>query len=299
MRPPQTSSWIPPSVASMPGKLYPQAAFWSLLAAASLPATASDNLAEINNKLNNPGADLASLNFKNTFSAYDGDLPNADDQDAYRLDAQPVFPFKLDNGNNFIVRPTIPLVSSPVYDPAAADFDDESGLGDIQLVGIYSGLEKETGFIWGYGPTMQLPTASKDELGIDQYWLGPAAFAGHMGKWGSAGGFMQHWWNVDDADDDEEDTSLSALNIWYWWNIGGGYQVGGAPIIEYDWKQEDSDEALTFPLHLGVARTFAVGNTPVKVRLEAQYYIEQPDAFGPDWGLVLTVTPVVQNPFEK
>ena len=216
----------------------------------------------------------------------------------WRLDAQPVFPFKLNNGNNLIVRPTIPLIQQPVFDLSRRDFDDENGLGDIQLVGIYSGVDKATGFIWGYGPTAQFPTATDDDLGIDQYWLGPAAFAGHLGKWGSAGGFMQHWWNVDDADDDEDDTSLSALNLWYWFNIGGGYQVGGSPIIEYDWKEDDSDEALTFPVHLGIARTYEIGGTPVKVRLEGQYFIEQPDTFGPDWGLVLTITPVIKNPFE-
>ena len=59
----------------------------------------------------------------------------------------------------------------------------------------------------------------------------------------------------------------------------------------------DSDQAWTFPLGLGVAKTFKMGNTPVKFQAQAQYFVEQPDAFGPQWLFKFTITPVIKNPF--
>jgi len=108
--------------------------------------------------------------------------------------------------------------------------------------------------------------------------------------------FPQHWWNIGGGDGY---TSFTALKYFYWLNVGGGYQIGGAPIVTYDWAADDSDNAWTVPANLGVAKTVMVGKTPVKLKFESIYYLEQPDSFGPHWGLQLTVTPVIPNPFVK
>jgi len=39
----------------------------------------------------------------------------------------------------------------------------------------------------------------------------------------------------------------------------------------------------------------AIGKTPVQLELEVNYYIDQPDAFGPKWMVGLNITPVVDN----
>jgi hypothetical protein len=52
-------------------------------------------------------------------------------------------------------------------------------------------------------------------------------------------------------------------------------------------------------VNLGVAKTVLVGKMPVKLKFEVIYYILQPDAFGPHWGLQFTFTPVVPNVFES
>ncbi len=46
-------------------------------------------------KLANPNTPLASLNFKLQYRTYEGDLPNADDQDSTTLLFQPSLPFPL------------------------------------------------------------------------------------------------------------------------------------------------------------------------------------------------------------
>ena len=254
------------------------------------------NLAEINNKLNNPGADLASLNFKFTWNQFEGDLPGSSAQDSLALDFQPVFPFKLDDhGSNFLVRPTFPLVWRPHYNARDGGFDGDFGLGDTQLVMFYAHTNEDTGFFWGAGPTMQFPTHTDDSLGTDAFLLGPAAYCGVTGEWGILGVFPQHWWNIDGGDGY---TAFTAIQPFYWFNVGEGYQIGGAPIITYNWAADDGDQAWTVPINLGVGKTVKIGDTPVKFKFEAIYYIEQPDAFGPHWGLQLTITPVIPNPFD-
>jgi hypothetical protein len=118
-----------------------------------------------------------------------------------------------------------------------------------------------------------------------------------MGKWGSAGLFPQHFWNT--CGSDEGYTALTVIQPWYWFNVGGGYQIGGSPIIEYDWAQDHSDEGWTVPFNLGVQKTVMLGKLPVRFRFEGIYYIVQPDLFGPHWGLQLSITPVIPNPFER
>ena len=69
------------------------------------PVHKGHSLAEINNKLNNPGSDLAQLNFKLIWNEYKGDLPGSSSQDSLTLEFQPVFPFKLPDGETLFFAP--------------------------------------------------------------------------------------------------------------------------------------------------------------------------------------------------
>lgn len=250
---------------------------------------------DISNKLNNPGADLSFLNFKFVWNQYKGDLPDSSSQNAVTLAFQPVFPFKLrGEGNNLIIRPTIPVTWAPSFNSRAGGFDENFGIGDVQLVALFAHTNNEKGYFYGAGPSMQFPTHTDASLGRDDFRLGPAAYAGLTGEWGAAGAFVQHWWNIGGSDGY---FSTTELNYFYWFGIGDGWQIGGAPIASYDWAEDDSDEAWSVPIGLGMQKTFKFGKTPVRIRLEADYYIVRPDSFGPHWALQLTITPVIKNPF--
>jgi hypothetical protein len=188
------------------------------------------------------------------------------------------------------------VVWQPSYNASTNGFDENFGIGDSQLVMFYANTNKETGFFWGAGPTMQFPTHTDDVLGNDAFMIGPAAYTGIMGKWGVVGVFPQHWWNIGGGDGY---TAFTATQLFYWFSVGGGYQIGGAPTITYDWAADDSNDAWTIPVNLGVAKTITIGRLPVKLKFEGIYYAEQPDAFGPHWGLQFTMTPVIPNPFVK
>ncbi len=260
----------------------------------------AESLAEINNKLNNPGADVAQLNFKLTWNQYEGRLGTREgpsSQNSVALLFQPVIPFSLSNGAHIIARPTIPVVWQPRYNAGTGGFDEDFGLADSVIDVFYARTDKEKGIMWGIGGAAGFPTHTDDWLGKDQFQLGPAAFIGRFGKWGSTGVFPQHLWNIGGSS--EGYTSQTQIQAWYWFNVGKGYQVGGAPLIVYDWAIDDSDDAWVVPVNLGVAKTVRIGKLPVKFKVEGIYYAEQPDSFGPHWGLQFTITPVIPNPFEK
>ena len=51
----------------------------------------------------------------------------------------------------------------------------------------------------------------------------------------------------------------------------------------------------TLPLNVNFTKTVTLGGRPWKFGLEFNYYIEQPDAFGPEFLVEFKITPVVEN----
>jgi hypothetical protein len=74
--------------------------------------------------------------------------------------------------------------------------------------------------------------------------------------------------------------------------LGDGMTVGSLPKMSYNWE---SDE-WTVPLNLNFSQTIVTGSQPIKHSLNFDYYVEQPDAFGPQFMFRYTLTPVVENP---
>jgi len=297
---------------------YRRLAVWvaaALLAVAAAPAKAQNNpeLAppgfveshegksadEVARELANPNNSLASLTFKNQFRWYAGDLPGANDQSNYTLLFQPVFPFPLkptESGGkaNLFVRPAIPLlVNQPV--PGVRNgqfgFDGVTSLGDIGF-DIGYGVTEKTGLLWAFGMVGTLPTATRSEVAGKQLRLGPEALFAKFEKWGLYGLFPSHQWNVSNATQwSDKYYSTSQLQLFLKFLPGDGWAVGSTPIMNYDW----TTNKWLIPLNLTISRTVKAGNTPVKLEVEFNYYVQRPDAFAPMWMIGLNITPVVHN----
>lgn len=265
----------------------------------SSPVRAQEKSAdEVARELANPNNSLASLTFKNQYRWYTGDLPHADDQDNYTLLFQPVFPFTLEptaSGGkaNFFVRPAIPIVfDQPTFDAAKLDFDEVSAIGDIGF-DIGYGVTEKTGLLWALGMVGTLPTATDSDVAGKQLRLGPEALIAKFEKWGLYGIFPSHQWNVTGWSDEYYSNSQAQLFLLLL--PGGGWNVGTTPIMNYDWNSDD----WTIPLNLTVGKTVLFGKMPVKLALEINYYVEQPDVFGPEWMVSFNITPVVPNIFDQ
>jgi len=259
----------------------------------ALPGKTTDEVAR---ELANPNNSLASLTFKNQFRWYTGSFPDANNQDNYTLLFQPVFPFPLkptDSGGkaNLFVRPAIPLLTNqpvPTASSGQLGFDKVTALGDIGFDVGY-GVTEKSGLLWAYGMVGTLPTATNSEVAGKQLRLGPEALFAKFEKWGLYGVFPSHQWNV--AGWNDNSYSTSQLQVFLKFLPGDGWAVGSTPIMNYDWTSRQ----WSIPLNLTISKTITAGNTPVKLELEVNYYVERPDLFGPKWMIGLNITPVVHN----
>jgi hypothetical protein len=251
---------------------------------------------EIAKELANPNSSLASLKFRNQYRTYTGDLPGANDQDNYTMVFQPVFPFPMgttaSGGKaNFYVRPAIPLlVDQPVPTPSASgiDYEKTTALGDIGFDVAY-GVSEKSGLLWALGMTGTLPTATNSDVAGKQLRLGPEVLFAKSEKWGLWGVFPSHQWNV--AGWGKDSYSTTTVQPLLAFLPGGGWKVAYEPIMQYDWQSKK----WTAPVQLLVGKTVMFGNTPVNIEFEANYYVSQPDAFGPKWMFAVNITPVVPN----
>ena len=264
--------------------------FSTAVMAEEKPGRSADEIAK---ELANPNTPLASLNFKFQYRTYKGDLPNADDQEGTTLLFQPVFPFPLANGDVVFFRPAIPLqFDQPVFNSGKLDFDSESGLGDITFDLAY-GRTTKTGLLWAAGIVSTIPTATEDTLGADRWTLGPEFLIGKLTKTYVLGAFPNHQWDI--GGDGDAEINLTTTQFFVSILPGGGWNYGTSPIMSYDWESEE----WTVPLNFNFGRTVIMGGRPWKLSAEFNYYVEQPDAFGPEWMIGLNVTPVVENVFAR
>lgn len=260
------------------------------LLCASIGAQAAKKSAdEVAKELANPNTPLASLKFKIQYQAFTGDLAGADDQDSTVVLFQPSLPFPLDNGDKIIFRPALPLIQSqPVPVTAPANWDDESGIGDMGFDLVYA-TTSDSGLLLAWGAVGSLPTASEDSLGNDRISLGPELFVGKVSKTSIIGLFPNHQWDVGGSGD--ADVSLTSVQAFGVFLPGGGWNYGTSPTFTYD---HVSDQ-WTAPLNLSFGRTLILGDRPWKFGLDFDYYVEQADSFGPDWKVTISITPVVEN----
>jgi hypothetical protein len=272
-----------------------------LLALTGLPSRAEEahegkSSDEVARELTNPASSLSFLTMKHQFRIYDGNLPGASDQWNYTFLFQPVFPFPMGETSsggksNIFVRPAFPLLGDqpiPALRGGNLGYDTPTGFGDIGFDLAY-GVTEKSGFIWIVGMVGTLPTASDSRFAGKQLRLGPEMFIGHGYKWGLIGVLPQHQWDVAGWGDNYSSLTQiqPVLNV----NLGKGWVVGTQPMIQYDWRQGQ----WTVPINFQVSKTVQLGKLPLRVQLEADYYIGRSNAFAPEWLIGVNITPVVPN----
>ena len=249
-------------------------------------------------ELANPNTPLASLTLKTQYWGYAGNLPDAKGQGNLGFVFQPAFPFPIARTqtaegpvlDQIFLRPAFPVfVDKPVFSAARGRFDKVSGMGDIAF-DLAWGRNYLSGLLLAGGVVSSLPTG-KDGLTSGTWTAGPEVFVGKFYKWGVLALFPNHQWNIGGPDD--RTTSITSIQPAAIFLLGGGWSVGSAGILSYDWQSNQ----WTVPLQMQVSKTVLIGGTPWKFALEANYYVEHADSFGPEWMIGFNITPVVPNIF--
>ncbi len=258
-------------------------------------APASPSADEIAAKLANPTAPVMTLGNNFEYITFQGDLPGAGSQTAVRYLFQTAFPFKLADGGTIFFRPGIPvLFNDPVPDGQGGFSSEGVDLGDTGFDLSY-GKTSSSGLLWGGGLVGTIPTATNDKLGADLWGLGPEVLLGVVRKWGVVGGVLSHQWDIGGSGSGE--INRTALNYFYAYSLGGGWQVAAGPTITYDHNR--TDDNWTLPLGIGLARTTIIRGRPWKFQVQYWNYAKTPDAFAPEHLLRLSISPVVSTPWNK
>ncbi|CAH6846926.1 conserved exported hypothetical protein [Vibrio chagasii] len=239
-------------------------------------------------ELANPNTAYASLNVKLQYSGgYDGG------GDSFATVLQPTLPFPMENGDKIIFRPAISYVQNDfnVNTLTSSQHMDQSGVSDISFDLAYA-PKMEGGTIAAFGVFASLPTGSS-ELTADQFAVGPEFMYGKVSADRVVGVFPSHLYGVSGNGADHSDTRINKTSTQLFWVelLEGGWTVGSAPTLSYDWNKEQAE----IPLNISVSKTTVFNGRPWKFGIEANYYIEKDEKTRPDFMLSFNVSPVVEN----
>lgn len=244
--------------------------------AASAPAT--DDAAELAMKLSNPVAALISVPLQNNFDFGGGP---SDDGFRYTLNVQPVIPFNVTEDWNLISRTIVPFVHQENHFGTTT----QSGLSDtVQSLFLSPAKPGASGWIWGAGPVLLLPTATDDRLGTEKFGIGPTAVAlKQEGGW-TYGALANHLWSVA-GNGSRQDVSATFMNPFVSFTTKKQTTLSLSTESTYDWENSE----WTVPLAVSASQLVKFGKQPVSFALGARYYADKPTG-GPDWGLRFSVT---------
>ena len=256
---------------------------------------ASPSASDIAAELSNPNTTMGTMNFNIDYLAYQGDLPGAENQNATRVTFQPALPYPLSETTNFFFRPAIPVIIQQDVPSGIGSYDSKKmELGDISFDASL-GKSLSGGMIVIGGLAGTLPTATDDDLGLDQWLLGPQLGFAKMGKWGIAGLLISQQRDV--AGEDDFDTKITGGQYFYAFNMGGGWQINSGPTFSYNHEARNNDNKLTLPLGIGASKTVFISGRPWKFGAQYWHYIESPDDFGTDYQIRFSISPVVALPW--
>lgn len=210
---------------------------------------------------NNPLANMTAINFHNYYIPRLTDAP----KDAYLNNAWVRFAKPISEGK-WLLRVSAPLNTTGVPNPADGSVNAINGLGDINAFMSYNFISKPSATI-GIGPNITAPTATETALGTGK-WQGGFAMVAFVAK--SAvfqfGGLLT-WQASFAGDSDRPGTNIAAIQPFYFWQLGGGTYLRGAPIWGFDIK----NDAFSVPLGLGIGKVVKVENTVFNLFIEPQY----------------------------
>jgi hypothetical protein len=236
---------------------------------------------DLTKKTQNPISDLISVPFESNWFLNSGPK----DKVQYVMNVKPVYPLKLNDDWNLILRGIVPIISQPQLTSGG---DRENGLGDIFLQGFFSPEKKWRNIIWGMGPALSLPSATDDRLGTEKWSVGPSAVALTMeGPW-VYGALVQNVWSVGGVSDRDHVNSF-LLQPFVNYNFKSGWYLSSNPVITANWDVDDSDDRWTVPLGGGVGKVIKLGKLPINFAVRTFYNVEKPSG-GPNWQVQFSAT---------
>ena len=236
---------------------------------------------ELAKDVKNPFADLIQVQIGNDFG-FGGDTGN---RLQYAMTLQPIIPIKINDSWDLVTRTNFSVSSIPESDSGSSRI---TGASDLTTE-FYFSPEKKTPFIWGFGPVLEIPTASDVALGSGKWALGPAFGIIKQTEHWTYGGVAYHVWSfAGDKNRDKVSSTYLQPVLYYSW--GDGWTVGVDVESTYD-SMAPNGNRWTVPVQPSISKVTNWGRQSVSLSLGVVAYAVAP-AGSPMAAINLTIAPL-------
>ena len=152
-------------------------------------------------------------------------------------------PFSLGK-TNWLMRASLPTNSFPVK----SDGGKETGLGDLN---VFTAWLMDTGnpaVSFGIGPQVTAPTATDDKLGSEKWSAGLVNVLFNAFSPKVQYGYLLSWQHSFAGEGDRTDVNVGAFQPFGFLQLGGGHYLCAAPIMVYNFQNDD----YSVPLGIGL-----------------------------------------------
>ncbi len=205
---------------------------------------------------NNPLADIQAFNLHNYFIP---ELSGGVDETANSFILRYAQPF-----GKWLMRASLPFNRTPTGPGSTT-----SGVGDLDAFFAYLFDTGNPARSFGIGPQIVLPTASKDAAGTGKYQIGAAAVyfdaTSARFQWGGLATYRTDF----AGDNDRSDTSLLAVQPFYFLQLGNGNYLRGSP----NWVFDLENHTYNIPVGLGFGKVIPTERIVFNVFIEPQFTI--------------------------
>ena len=228
----------------------------ALIISMSSPLFAQSDADQLAKALANPVAALISVPFQGNFDFGQG----PSDGTKMTLNIQPVIPQGISEDWNLITRVILPVISqNDVFGPSGS----QTGLGDTFLNGFFSPkATTKSGWIWGAGPMLVLPTGTDPLLGIERFGAGPTGVALKQQGAFTYGMLLNHFWTFA-GNEDRNHVENTFIQPFIVRGFSGGYTLALNTEANREWN------AKTFGgnIHLVGSKVITLGSQMAQVSL--------------------------------
>ena len=231
-------------------------------------------------QLANPVAALISVPVQ---ANYDDNYGLDDDGSVLRINVQPVIPVSLNDDWNLISRTILPIVDQNDFPtPGSSEF----GLGDTVQSAFFSPKEPTaSGWIWGAGPVLLLPTATEDVLGSEKWGIGPTAVVlKQTGPW-TYGALANHIESFAGSGS-RADISATFMQPFLTYITESKTTIALNTESTYDWEGEN----WSVPINVTATQLLRVGDQMLSVGGGVRYWADSPDGGPEGWGVRIIFT---------
>jgi hypothetical protein len=240
-------------------------------------AAQRDTAADLAKKLSNPISDLVSVPLQFNWEQNVGPFKLT----RFILNVQPVMPFTLSEEWTLIARVIAPFISQP---PLSENGEAAFGMGDITTSFFLS--PRSTGFIWGVGPVIVLPSTSEPTLGSGKWSVGPTlVLLKQSGGW-TVGALWNQVWSFS-GDERRDDVDQMFLQPFLAYQATRTLTLTVQSETTANWNADD--DRWTIPINVVASKLSSFGEFPASYAVGIGSFVAHPD-LGPTWKLRGAVT---------